>query len=51
MFQFFGHEASGILAPWPGIEPIPPALEGEILTTGLPGKSLLGILTSFLLDS
>ena len=24
----------------PGIEPTPPALEGEVLTTGLPGKSL-----------
>ena len=27
------------LAPQPGIEPTPPALEGEVLTTGLPGKS------------
>ena len=26
-FGFFGHEACGILAPWPGIEPTPPALE------------------------
>ena len=40
MFWFFGHEACGILAPQPGIEPAPPALEGEVLTTGLPGKSL-----------
>ena len=40
MFWFFGHEACGILAPWPGIEPAPPALEGEVLTTGPPGKSL-----------
>ena len=23
----------------PGIKPIPPALEGEVSTTGLPGKS------------
>ena len=23
----------------PGIQPIPPALEGEVLTTGPPGKS------------
>ena len=37
MFGFFGHEACGILAPWPGIEPAPPALESEVLTTGLPG--------------
>ena len=37
---FFGHEACGILAPWPGIEPVPPALESEVWTTGPPGKSL-----------
>ena len=40
-FGFFGREACGILAPQPGIEPAPPALEGEVLTTGPPGKSLL----------
>ena len=39
MFWFFGREAYGILAPRPGIEPTPPALEGEVLTTGPPGKS------------
>ena len=39
MFWFFGPEARGILAPLPGIEPTPPALEGEVLTTGQPGKS------------
>ena len=39
MFWFFGHEACGILAPRPGIEPASPALEGEVLTTGPPGKS------------
>ena len=39
MFCFSGHKACGILASWPGIEPTPPALEGEVLTTGLPGKS------------
>ena len=33
-------EACGILASQPGIEPTPPALEGEILTTGPSGKSL-----------
>ena len=38
-FWFFGHEACGILATRPGIEPTPPALEGKVLTTGLPGKS------------
>jgi len=36
----FGHEACGVLAPWPEIEPTLPALEGEVLTTGPPGKSL-----------
>ena len=40
MFCFFGCEACGILAPQPGIEPTPPALEGEVLTTGPQGKSL-----------
>ena len=39
MFWGFGHEARGILAPQPGIEPAPPALDGEVLTTGLLGKS------------
>ena len=39
MFWFFGPEACGILAPQPRIEPAPPALEGEVLTTGPPGKS------------
>ena len=28
MFQFFGWEAYGILAPQLGIKPAPPALEG-----------------------
>ena len=40
MFCFFGHEACGILAPKPRIEPTAPALEGEVLTTEQPGKSL-----------
>ena len=39
VFWFFGHEAHGILAPRPGIEPTPTALEGKVLTTGPPGKS------------
>ena len=38
-FIFFAQEACGILARWPGIKPMPPALEGS-LTTGPPGKSL-----------
>ena len=29
-FHFFGHEACGISAPRPGIEPTPPELEGEV---------------------
>ena len=44
MFRFFGHEACGILAPRPGIKPTPPALEGEVLTTGPPGKSSMRII-------
>ena len=28
----------GILASQPGIEPVPPILEGAVLATGLPGK-------------
>ena len=39
MFCFFGLEACGILAPWPGLEPALSALEGEVLATGSPGKS------------
>ena len=31
--------ACGILVPWPGMEPTPPALEGGLLTTGPPGQS------------
>ena len=39
MFWIFCHEASGILTPQPGIKSAPPALEGEVLTPGPPGKS------------
>ena len=39
MFLFFCSEACDILAPPPGIEPAPLALEGEVLATGPPGKS------------
>ena len=39
MFWFFGHEACGISAPQPGIEPTPPTLQGKVFTTGPPGKS------------
>ena len=37
MFQFFGHKACGILAPPPGIELAPSALESEVLSTGPQG--------------
>ena len=40
MLWFFGRQACGILASQPGIEPTPHELEGEVLTTGPPGKSL-----------
>ena len=40
MFGFIGHEACGILALHPGTEPVFSALEGDVLTTGLPGKFL-----------
>ena len=36
---FSGLEPCGILTPQPGIEPTPPALKGEILTTGPSGKT------------
>ena len=39
MFWFFGCKACEILAPRSGIKLTPPALEGEVLTTGPPGKS------------
>ena len=31
-FWFFGHQACGILASQPGVEPVSPALEGKLLT-------------------
>ena len=39
IFFFLAMRQVGISAPQPGIEPALPALEGEVLTTGLPGKS------------
>ena len=41
-FFFSGCKAFGIFAPWPGIEPTPPAVESEVLSTGTPGKSQHG---------
>ena len=43
MFWFFSHKTYGISVPRPGIEPILPALEGEIPTSGPPGKSPGGL--------
>ena len=40
MFWFFGNEACAILASPLYISPAPPALKGEVWTTGPPGKSL-----------
>ena len=40
MFWFFGPKACRSPAPLPGTECTPSALEGEVLTTGPPGKSL-----------
>ena len=47
MFCCFGHEACGVLALRPRIEPSHPALEGEVLTTGPSEKSLLCFLLVF----
>ena len=44
-FMFcFGQEACGVLALQPGMEPTPPALEGKVSTTGLPGKSWFSLM-------
>ena len=40
IFWFCGFETCGIAAPCPSIELASPALEGNFLTTGPPGKSL-----------
>ena len=39
MFWLLGLEAGGTAAPCPGTEPALPALEGEVLFSGPPGKS------------
>ena len=43
MFWFFDYKVCRILAPRPGMDPTPTALEANVLTTGLPGKSLIFI--------
>ena len=40
MFWIFDGEACGVLASQPGPAPTHPTLEGEVLTTGSPGKFL-----------
>ena len=40
---FFGQEACSILTPQPGMEPAPPALEDEFLTTAPPGSPIFGL--------
>ena len=40
MFWLFGLKECEILALQLGIKPTPSSLEGEVLTTGLPGKSV-----------
>ena len=40
MFWLFGRRACGILSPRSEIGPTPAALEGKVLTIGLPGKPL-----------
>ena len=47
-FVFFYLKTCGILAPQPGIEPTPPALESEVLTSRLPWNSLACIFGVFL---
>ena len=41
MFWFFGPKPCGILAPQPGMEPVSPALEGEVQITGPAGTALV----------
>ena len=40
LFFLFGCMACGISVPWPGIEPMPPAVEAQSPNQGSPGKSL-----------
>ena len=47
MFWAFAPEACRVLAPKPGIKPIPPALEDRILITWSPGKSLKQMLQNY----
>ena len=41
MFWFFDYKACRILAPRPGMDPTPTALEANVFTTGLQGSPQL----------
>ena len=43
VWEFSGHGACEVLAPQPGIRPAPPALKGEVLTSGSPATFLFFI--------
>ena len=47
-FWLFGREACGILAPWPGIEPVLSASEGKVLNHWIAGTYLEFLLVLFL---
>ena len=49
MFWVFGPKACEILLPQSGIKPAPHALEGEVLTSGPPGKSLSYLSSLFII--
>ena len=46
--MFFDPKVCGSLALQPGIESAPPTLEGEVVTTGPPGKAPIGGLEAIL---
>ena len=51
MLSFSGLEAYGILALQPGIKPVPPALEAEVLTTDYQGSpSFHGLIAHLFLE-
>ena len=45
------HEVCGILVPQPGIEPVPPVVEAQSVTTGPPRNSLFCLFNSELFSS
>ena len=50
LLSIFDHEVCGNLTPQTEIKPNPPALEGEVLITGLPKKSLFFFKCILLVD-